>query len=132
VRGVLRRHQGVCPKDGPRARDLAVESIDARPALGSGLHFLLGFGLSDAGGRDDVFLVRRVEKVVDRLRHSLALRYIKEPSVSVAQIAWLLGYDGPTSLNYAFERWTGRTASDARGGVQRSNCGPAAKLGRAP
>src|SRR5271154_4794622 len=34
------------------------------------------------------------EKVVDRLRQSLALQYIKEPSVSVAQIAWLLGYEG--------------------------------------
>ena len=42
------------------------------------------------------------EKVVDRLRHSLALQYIKEPSVSVAQIAWLLGYEGPTSFNHAF------------------------------
>jgi AraC-like DNA-binding protein len=38
------------------------------------------------------------EKVVDRLRHRLALQYIKEPSVSVAQIAWLLGYEGPTSF----------------------------------
>jgi AraC-like DNA-binding protein len=41
------------------------------------------------------------EKVVDRLRHSLALQYINEPSVSVAQIAWLLGYEGPTSFNHA-------------------------------
>lgn len=54
------------------------------------------------------------EKVVDRLRHSLALQYIKEPSVSAAQIAWLLGYEGPTPFNHAFARWTGRSASEAR------------------
>ena len=54
------------------------------------------------------------EKVVDHLRRSLALQYIKEISLSLAQIAWLLGYEGPTSFNYAFARWTGRSASEAR------------------
>ena len=54
------------------------------------------------------------DKVVDRLRHSLALQYIKEPSLSLAHIAWLLGYEGPTSFNHAFARWTGRSASEAR------------------
>ena len=52
--------------------------------------------------------------VVDRLRQSLALQYIKESSLSLAQIAWLLGYEGPTSFNYAFARWTGLSASEAR------------------
>ena len=50
------------------------------------------------------------EKVVDRWRHSLAVQYITEPSVSVAQIAWLLGYllqscfralDGPIGVRGA-------------------------------
>ena len=59
------------------------------------------------------------EKVVDRLRRSLALQYINEPSLSLAQIAWLLGYEGPTSFNYAFARWTGRSASEARNEKQR-------------
>jgi AraC-like DNA-binding protein len=54
------------------------------------------------------------EKVVDHLRRSHALQYIKEISLSLAQIAWLLGYEGPTSFNYAFARWTGRSASEAR------------------
>jgi AraC-like DNA-binding protein len=57
------------------------------------------------------------EKVVDRLRHSLALQYIKEPSVSLAQIAWLLRYEGPTSFNHAFARWTGRSASEGEGTI---------------
>ena len=72
------------------------------------------------------------EKVVDRLRQSLALQYIKEPSVSVAQIAWLLGYEGPTSFNHAFARWTGRSASEARSESQRSIDGKVPKLSRAP
>jgi len=59
-------------------------------------------------------------QVVDRLRHSLALQYIKEPSLSAKQIAWLLGYEGPTSFNNAFARWTGRSASEARCEQQRS------------
>jgi AraC-like DNA-binding protein len=53
------------------------------------------------------------DHVVDRLRHSLALQYVKERRVSLAQIAWLLGYEGPTSFNNAFARWTGRSASEA-------------------
>ena len=72
------------------------------------------------------------EKVVNRLRHSLALQYIQEPSFSVAQIAWLLGYKGPTSFNYAFARWTGRSASEARGENQLRNDRKVSKLGRAP
>ncbi len=70
--------------------------------------------------------------VVDRLRRSLALEYIKETSISLAQIAWLLGYEGPTSFNYAFARWTGRSASEARSDDQRSSNGKVSKLGRAP
>jgi AraC-like DNA-binding protein len=59
------------------------------------------------------------DHVVNRLRHSLALQYVKEPSVSLAQVAWLLGYEGPTSFNNAFARWTGRSASEARNEQQR-------------
>jgi AraC-like DNA-binding protein len=72
------------------------------------------------------------EKVVDRLRHSLALQYIKEPSLSAPQIAWLLGYEGPTSFNHAFARWTGRSASEARSDNQRSSDPRTPKLGWAP
>jgi AraC-like DNA-binding protein len=54
------------------------------------------------------------DDVVDRLRHTLALQYIKEPSISLAQIAWLLGYEGLTSFNNAFMRWTGRPAAETR------------------
>jgi AraC-like DNA-binding protein len=54
------------------------------------------------------------EEVVDQLRRSLALQYVKEPSMSVSQIAWLLGYEGSTSFNHAFRRWTSQSPSAAR------------------
>jgi AraC-like DNA-binding protein len=54
------------------------------------------------------------EDVVDELRRSLALQYITTPSVSLSQIAWLLGYEGSTSFNHAFRRWTGGPPSAAR------------------
>jgi AraC-like DNA-binding protein len=53
-------------------------------------------------------------EVVDRLRRSLALQYMKDPGISLSQIAWLLGYEGSTSFNHAFKRWTGRSPSTAR------------------
>lgn len=54
------------------------------------------------------------EEVVDQLRRSLALQYITEKSISLSQIAWLLGYEGSASFNHAFRRWTGRSPSIAR------------------
>jgi AraC-like DNA-binding protein len=53
-------------------------------------------------------------EVVDQLRRSLALQYLKDPGMSLSQIAWLLGYEGSTSFNHAFKRWTGRSPSVAR------------------
>jgi AraC-like DNA-binding protein len=39
---------------------------------------------------------------------------MKDPGISLSQIAWLLGYEGSTSFNHAFKRWTGRAPSAAR------------------
>jgi AraC-like DNA-binding protein len=54
------------------------------------------------------------EEVVDELRRTLALQYMKTPGISLSQVAWLLGYEGATSFNHAFKRWTGRPPSAAR------------------
>jgi AraC-like DNA-binding protein len=54
------------------------------------------------------------DELVDQLRRSLALQYIRAPSISVSQIAWLLGYEGSTSFSHAFARWTGRSPSAIR------------------
>jgi AraC-like DNA-binding protein len=54
------------------------------------------------------------EEVLDELRLSLALQYVKDRGISLSEIAWLLGYEGSTSFNHAFARWTGRSPSTAR------------------
>ena len=53
-------------------------------------------------------------EVVDQLRRSLALEYLKDSDFTLSQIAWLLGYESPTSFNHAFKRWTGGSPSAAR------------------
>jgi AraC-like DNA-binding protein len=53
-------------------------------------------------------------EVVEGLRRSLANQYLIESGFTLAQIGWLLGYEGPTSFNHAFKRWTGRSPSLAR------------------
>jgi AraC-like DNA-binding protein len=40
-------------------------------------------------------------------RRDLSARYLKDPALSLNQIAWLLGYSMVSSLNHAFHRWTG-------------------------
>ena len=54
------------------------------------------------------------DEVVDQLRRSLALQYIKDPGISLGEMTWLLGYEGSTSFNHAFKRWTGLSPSAAR------------------
>jgi AraC-like DNA-binding protein len=88
----------------------------AAEALGDsafGLHLAQQANLREAGLRT---LSRKLagegttyDELVDQLRRSLALQYIKAPSITVSQIAWLLGYEGSTSFNHAFKRWTGRS-----------------------
>jgi AraC-like DNA-binding protein len=47
--------------------------------------------------------------ILDQLRRDLSARYLKDPALSLNQIAWLLGYSMVTSLNHAFRRWTGNS-----------------------
>jgi AraC-like DNA-binding protein len=53
-------------------------------------------------------------EIVDELRRSLAAEYLKEPGFTLREIAYLLGYEGTTSFNRAFRRWTGHSPSQAR------------------
>ena len=48
-------------------------------------------------------------EILDELRAALAKRYLRDQTLPVTEIAWLLGYREVSSLTHAFKRWTGTT-----------------------
>jgi len=54
------------------------------------------------------------EKVLDELRHKLALHYLNEKKVPVNQTAYLVGFSEPAAFSRAFKRWTGSSPRSAR------------------
>ena len=53
-------------------------------------------------------------EVLESLKSSLAQRYLADESLSISQIAWLLGYQEVSAFTHAFKRWTGKTPREAR------------------
>ena len=47
------------------------------------------------------------EKVLDELRHELALHYLCGKKTSVNETAYLVGFSEPAAFSRAFKRWTG-------------------------
>jgi len=56
------------------------------------------------------------EKVLDELRHKLALDYLGAKKVSVNEAAYLVGFSDPAAFSRAFKRWTGKSPRDMRAG----------------
>ncbi|MCO4773626.1 MAG: AraC family transcriptional regulator ligand-binding domain-containing protein [Deltaproteobacteria bacterium] len=52
--------------------------------------------------------------LVDATRESLARHYLGRTHLSATEIAFLLGFDEPTSFFRAFQRWTGTTPETVR------------------
>ena len=59
-------------------------------------------------------------EVLESLKSHLAQRYLADSSLSISQIAWLLGYQEVSAFTHAFKRWTGRTPRDARSELSTS------------
>jgi len=47
--------------------------------------------------------------VVDEVRRECALIQLADPEISVAEVAFALGFSGPSAFHHAFRRWTGRS-----------------------
>ncbi len=47
------------------------------------------------------------EELLDKLRHRLALRYLREDKLSVKAASYRLGFSEPAAFSRAFKRWTG-------------------------
>ena len=54
------------------------------------------------------------DALLDAMRHDLAQRYLADPKIGIAEVAYLLGYSEPSPFHRAFKRWTGTTPSEAR------------------
>lgn len=55
------------------------------------------------------------QSLLDEVRRGLALKYIGDAAISVAEIAYLLQFSESTAFARAFKRWTGDTPAQYRG-----------------
>ena len=54
------------------------------------------------------------EDILSELRVDLAKRYLREETLAISQIAWLVGYKEVSAFTHAFKRRTGKTPTEER------------------
>ena len=60
------------------------------------------------------------EKVLDELRHRMAISYLNERKLSVSQTSHLLGFSDPAAFSRAFKRWSGSSPRELTRGSRAS------------
>ena len=112
-------------EEASKARHTAIGSL--RASIENEIHRLLPHGRANVEavaktvGVSSRTLARRLAeegtnfaKLVDELRRTLALQYVRETDFTMGQIAWLLGYERSESFTHAFRRWAGRSPTRIR------------------
>lgn len=54
------------------------------------------------------------QKIVDTVKKQLAIQHLNTSQLSIAQIAYQLGFEQPTNFTRAFKKWTGQSPSAYR------------------
>ena len=116
--GILERHVEQVLSSMPREEDLvAVVSVAIRGLLPLGEP-----SLADAARRcalGERTLQRRLRErgvtfrsLIDDVRRDAALEQLAHPEISVAEVAFALGFSDPSAFHHAFRRWTGKSPGD--------------------
>jgi AraC-like DNA-binding protein len=53
-------------------------------------------------------------QLLETVRHELAEQYVADPSLSLSEISFLLGFSEQSAFSRAFKRWNGRSPSAFR------------------
>jgi AraC-like DNA-binding protein len=61
------------------------------------------------------------KKLLDEVRHTLAMRYLDDRTLSIGEVGFLLGFNDASAFYRAFRRWTGRTPAQYREGAFRDS-----------
>jgi AraC-like DNA-binding protein len=69
------------------------------------------------------------KELIDEVRRGLALRYIDDASLSLLDIAFLLGFSEQSGFQRAFKRWTGSTPGAWRNRLSSARRAPPAGTG---
>lgn len=56
--------------------------------------------------------------VLQQLKADLAKRHLADETLSISEIAWLLGYQDVSAFTHAFRRWTGKAPTAIRQGLR--------------
>ena len=56
----------------------------------------------------------RYADLLDNTRASAAKSYLGDREISIAEVAYLLGFAEQSSFNHAFKRWTGQAPNEYR------------------
>ena len=57
------------------------------------------------------------QEILDDVRCKLSMAYLKKPTLSINEIALLMGFSEPSTFHRAFKKWTGQTPGAYRRGI---------------